>query len=204
MAIEGVKTKSCFTKISTEHREQKREGSVSGLEGGDLQVLNMEIREPCVNWGWLCSNPHSWPHMTTCHELGQKKRKSAQLTWEPKETTPTFPKHFLPGSPGNVCGAVWEFEGRTGAPALSATLSWEVWNADCWLDTVFNPKLVGLGHMAYISSMWIACLLGWWVLHLFVSWSSSFFYAKTTLASSYKTLQIVVWISSLYLSLFFF
>lgn len=110
--------------------------------------------------------------------------------------SPTVPPP--PQCPENIRGDSRDLRRRLGPCWASDTVSGEIGGLDCWLDTIFTPKLVGLGRKSYICSVWIV-----WMMDLisfshlcryFVSWSSNFFCAKAS-SSLYRILQSVAWMS---------
>lgn len=138
--------------------------------------LTWRLSGPCVDWGmpWgMALLPPPATH-NSLSRAGAEEKEKGTTDRGAKRDNCHFPQPSATWKPWKCVGGTWESEGRVGAPAPSATVSWETWNCDYWLDTVLNPTLVGLGHMAYVYSMGIVCLADGSYIFFWVQVQASF------------------------------
>lgn len=122
--------------------------------------LTRRLSEPCVDWGmpWGTAPLPALATHNSLSRAGAEEKEKCTTDWGAKRHNCHFPQPSPTWKPWKCVGGTWESEGRVGAPAPSATVSWETRNCDYLLDTVLKPKLVGLGHVTYVYSMGIVCL----------------------------------------------
>lgn len=127
----------------------------------------------------------TWRLCGPCEDLGRSCIALGQKTgnWTTDLKAKRDSSHFHQSSPipkSWTCVRYLESDRGVGAPAEWVILFSEIYDIVTIVWTLFKSKTGRSGtyglHLQYMDS-----LLGCWVWHLFLSWSSSFFYGKTSL-----------------------